>query len=258
MRRKRLQGLVAALVVAVPLAAPTVASATPQWLLNGVLAGPTKQNVTQFGTLTLQSKFFGEFKCKIIAGAPVWNESGKGFNAVEAWQQAGMPSGGMPSQPLLAVSTPISPAGPVCSYTGEGPGCKQQAFVTDEAEPELIENSEIVFHPGRAKRTVPWPGELFETTEKTTSLNMHKIKIYLDCPTEGLEVVYEGNLEPRVVNGVRNGMSPSKLVFEGQGGKTSYLVTCDLEGCVENERTELFVSGELTMLGTSQELISAK
>jgi hypothetical protein len=240
-RGKRLQGLVAALVMAALLAAPAVASATPQWRMNGVLAGETRQNVVQFGALTLQSKLLGEFQCKIIAGAPVWNESAKGMNVLEGWK------------PYLCNSAPIN---------GKG-GCKGPSLVTDEAAVELIAeekpNSEKVFTSKRVPATLPWRGELFETTEKTTSLNMHKIKIYVDCPTEGLEVPYEGNLEPKVVNGVKNGMSPSKLVFEGEGGKTSYLETCALGGCLESAGMgKLFVSGELTTLGTGQELIAAR
>jgi hypothetical protein len=160
----------------------------------------------------------------------VWNESEKGLTAVEGWE------------PYLCSSAPIN---------GKG-GCAGQSFVTAEGAVELIEEtigSERHWKAKRGLRTMPWPGELFETTEKTISLNMRKIKIYLDCPAEGLEVPYEGNLEPKVINGVKNGLNPSKLLFEGQGGKTNYLVTCDI-GCVENEEIELFVSGELTMLGT--------
>jgi hypothetical protein len=237
--RKRLQVLTAGLAVATLLWLPAAAAATPQWRLNGLTAGPTKQDVVQFGTLTLTSKVFGEFKCKIVAGAPVWNESGKGVNAVEGWQ------------PFLCKSAPIN---------GKG-GCIGQSLVTAEGGVELIvegTTEKPLYTPKRGLRSLPWPGELFETTEKTTSLNIHKIKIYIDCPAEGFEVPYEGNLEPKVINGSKNGLSPSKLVFEGQGGKTTYLVTCALEGCVENEKTELFVSGELTMLGTTQQLITAR
>jgi hypothetical protein len=243
--RKCLQVLTASLVVAALLSLPAVASATPQWLSNGRLvgsgglAGIEKQGVVQFGTLALQSKVFGEFKCKIIAGAPVWNASEKGLNAVEGWE------------PYLCNSAPIN---------GKG-GCVGQSVVTTEEGVGLIvegTSEKPVYKPLRGKRTLPWTGELFETTEKTTSLNVHKIKIYLDCPAEGLEVPYEGNLEPKVINGVKNGMSPSKLVFEGEGGKTSYLVTCVLHGCLEDPESRLFVSGELTMLGTSQQLITAR
>jgi hypothetical protein len=234
MPKKLLISLASVLALATFAMAPAVAQAF-QFKINGSLATNEHENVTLFGPLVLKNAVFGEFSCRVVAGAPVWNEAEKGLNAVEGWEPF------------------------VCKYSGNGPGCKQQSFVTAESPVELVEEtigSEKQFKAKRGARTMPWPGESFETTEKTKSMNVHKIKIYLDCPTEGLEVPFEGNLEPKYVNGVRNGLSPSKLVFEGKGGKTSYLVTCSLEGCVENEKTELFVSGELSLLGIGQQLIT--
>jgi hypothetical protein len=250
--RKPLQVLIAGLAVPALLSLPAAASAAPQWRLNGVLAGPTKQGVSQFGTLTLTNAILGEFKCKIIAGASVRNESGKGLYAVEAWE-AGTPFG---SPAILGVIETGSSS--VCSYTGNLPGCKEGAEVTAESV-ELIEETEKHYTPKRRLRTFPWPGELFETTEKTTSLNLHKIKIFLDCPREGLEIPYEGNLEPKVMNGAKNGMSPSKLVFEGNfGNPPIWLGTCSFGVPCESEEHNLYVSGELTLLGTTEQLVTAR
>jgi hypothetical protein len=236
MPKKLLISLASVLALATFAMAPAAVAESMEYKQNGQVIGTQHENVTLFGPLTLKSSYFGEFSCKVVAGAPVWNEAGMALNAVEGWEPF------------------------VCKYTGTGPGCKQQSFVTAEEPVELVEEtigSEKQYKAKRGLRTMPWPGELFETTEKTKSLNMHEIAIYLDCPTEGLEVRYEGNLEPKYVNGVKNGLSPSKLVFEGKGGKTSYLVTCSLIGCVEEEKTELFVSGELSVLGIGQQLITA-
>jgi hypothetical protein len=235
-----LRGLAAALTVAMLLAAPSVASAAPQWRLNGLLAGLGHQGVIQFGTLTLKSQVIGEVKCKIVAGAPVWNESAKGVNAVEGW-------GSVPCK---------------------SPECMGQPVVTAEDPVELIEEtlgSEKHWKAKRGSRTLPWPGELFETTEKTISLNVHKFRISTlggqsgglgqpeGCPDEGIEVVYEGNLEPKLMNGSKNGLSPSKLVFEG-----ALLCTPIGPPPCGSEGGDLFVSGELTMLGTNEQLITAR
>jgi hypothetical protein len=234
MPKKLLISLASVLALATFAMAPAVAPAL-QFKINGKVTGSTHTNVTVYGALTLKSEPFGEFKCKIVAGAPVWNEAEKGLNAVEGWEPF------------------------ICKYVGSGKGCEKQSFITAEGAVELIEEKtteKTTFKAKRGLKTLPWPGEPFETTEKTNSINMHKIKMYIDCPTEGLEVPYEGNLEPKWVNGVKNGLSPSRLVFEGEGGKTSWLATCSLHGCFpENKESELFVSGELFELGTSQQLI---
>jgi hypothetical protein len=232
MPKKLLIILASVLALATFAMAPAVGQAY-QWKQNGIVVGLNHEDTTVFGNLTLTNKVFGEFKCKIVMGDPLWNESGIGKDAVEGWNPN------------------------ICEYAGEGVGCKKQAFITAEHPVELIEEKtteKTIYKPKRGLRTEPWPGEAFETTEKTKSINIHKIKIYLDCPGEGLEAPFEGNLEPKFINGTKNGLSPSHLVFEGKGGKTTWLVTCALEGCVENERTELYVSGELTILGIGQQL----
>jgi hypothetical protein len=257
---KRLQVLSASLAVAALLSLPAAASATPQWRSNGVVVGGgpgvgiTEQGVVQFGALTLKNAILGEFKCEFFAGGSVRNEDGKGFNAVEGLEQGDGSNAHKRGEPIEATQSLL------CSYTGNEPACKQDSFVTSEEEQEVFENSEKVWTPKRSPRNLPWPGELFETTEKTISLNMHKIKIYLVCSslTEGLEIPFEGNLEPKVINGFKNGLSPSKLVFEGKGGKTSWLGTCNFGVPCETEEHNLYVSGELTLLGTSQQLITAR
>jgi len=239
MSRKRAVGLMPVLAIAALVLMPAVAQATPQFRINGFLAGATKQSVVQFGTLTLDNKLLGEFKCKVIAGVEAWNESEKGIAAVEAWE-------------------PFN-----CSSTE----CLGPVWITAESPPELIEKkgvyepqrwSRYVPSKGASRPNLPWPAELITSEAGRTALNMRKMKLWIICPREGLEVPFTGNVEPRVQNGVKNGLFPSHLVFEGKGGYTSFLTSPDIEGGAETENSELFFSGELTTLGTSQELVTAE
>ena len=79
---------------------------------------------------------------------------------------------------------------------------------------------------------------------------------------QGLVVAYSGNLEPLLVTGIKNGLSPSHLVFEGKGGRTGYLSSgaCLEEPpvCYGEGGSELYVSGELTTIGMSEELVTAE
>jgi hypothetical protein len=238
MPKKLLISLASVLALATFAMAPAAVQAF-SYKSNGVKIGATHENVTLFGPLTLKNAILGEFKCKIVAGAPVWNAEEKALDAVEGWEPY------------------------VCTYSGNQPPCKEQAFVTAEGAVELIEEgtTEKTYTAKRGLKTMPWPGEIFETTEKTKSLNLHKIRMYIDCPPtslhpEGVEIPFEGNLEPKYINGAKNGLDPSKLVFEGKGGKTSWLGTCNFGAPCETEEHNLYVNGELTLLGTSQQLIT--
>jgi len=233
MSKKLLIGLVSAFTLAAFAGTPAGAQAL-QFHINGLLAEASHQNVTEYGTLVLKNTRFGEFKCKIVAGVPVWNEGEKGFTAFEGWEP----------------------------YLCSAPECKGESFVTAEKAVELIEKEnskkEFEYTAKRGASTLPWPGELFAPEAGAKAINVTKIHLYLDCPQEGLEVLFDGNLEPRVVNGLKNGLSPSHLVFEGKGGKTSYLSSPDICGGCESEEDNLYVSGELTTLGTSEELVTAE
>jgi hypothetical protein len=90
-----------------------------------------------------------------------------------------------------------------------------------------------------------------------TALGIHDIKLTVVCPKEGFELQFEGALEPRVVTGSKNGLHPSALSFEGEGGKTGHLLALDICGgeCAE---ADLSFSGELTMVGTMEQLVTAE
>jgi hypothetical protein len=219
---------------------PAVAQATPQFRINGVLAGAGKTNVVQFGTITMKSPFFGEIKCKVIVGAPVSNESEKGVAAVEDWEP----------------------------YGCQMPECvKGGSYVTAEAPPELVAIPERGEQPVRSNRfmatkghsrpNLPWPAELSTPEAGRTALNTRFIQLYVLCPAEQFEVLYEGELVPAYVNGSKNGLKPSHLEFEGSGGKTGHLLAPVICGgtC---EQADLFFSGGLTAIGTNQQLVTAE
>jgi hypothetical protein len=103
---------------------------------------------------------------------------------------------------------------------------------------------------------LPWKGEVIEgpNAEKTTSLKDKLGPVHMDLvlPCEKFEVPMEGTLEPIIVNGTKNGLKPSHLQFEGKGGSTGHLMWALPE-------REVFVSGEMKLLGTSsQQLITAE
>src|SRR5262245_33166001 len=72
---KKLRGLLVPMLAAAVLGAvPALAQAEPKWHINGVLGGPEHVNVTEWGVLTMKSPLWGEITCKVVIGAPVWNE----------------------------------------------------------------------------------------------------------------------------------------------------------------------------------------
>jgi hypothetical protein len=209
------------------LTGSAAASATPQFSINGALAGAAKQNVVQYGTLALDSTFLGEWKCRVIAGGPVWNEAGNGFASVEAWRP----------------------------YDCSAPSCPGPAYVRTEEGPEPIEESTEKYRPLRRPSTLPWPAETVAPEAGVSRLKIRKIKFFLQCPAEAVEVGFSGGpLEPLIVNGTKNGLSPSRVVFEGKGGKTGSLPGIG----VGSDEVELFLSGELATLGMGQELVTAR
>jgi hypothetical protein len=231
---RRFRGLTVALAATALFALPAGAHATPQFRINGTLAGTAKQNVVQFGTLKLHNALYGEWTCKVLAGVAIWNESEEGFASVQGFQ------------PYL------------CSASK----CPGEAFVTTGGHPELIEEEnpetkKIVYKATRGSTSLPWPAET--VSEAGTRLVIGKMHIVLECPSEALEVQFSmGPLTPLIVNGAKNGLNASHLLFEGEGGKTGYLEPCPVLGVVETTDCRLYFSGELTTLGTEQELVTAE
>jgi hypothetical protein len=242
MSKKLQMGLASVLAVAACAAAPAMAQATPKWFSNFALVGTNKQDVIVFGTLTMKNKEFGaEWKCKIVAGILISNEGGKGLASWEGWA------------PYL------------CSASSTTGTCKSgQSYVVAEYPIKLEEKEnikkEIEYEAKRPNpsKTTPWPAELeTQATTGKTTLNSHKLHWIVNCPAELFEVNFEGNIEPHVINGSGSGLAPTHLIFEGEGGTTSWLNGTWFGG-KETETTKLYVSGELTMIGNQEQLIQAE
>jgi hypothetical protein len=244
---KKLRGLlVPMLAAAACVAVPAVAQAEPEFHVNGLVQSTVHQNATQFGTLTMKSPFWGTITCKVIIGAPVWNEATEalpvhGLEAYEGWEPF------------------------VCSM----PEClKGKAFISAEGAVKLEETENLkkekIFKAIRGSSSLPWPARLVSLPESTVGLHMgnteklpeQPVKFLVNCPGEGFEVPYEGTLQPRLVNGTKNGLKPSHLRFENSE-KTGFLITPDICGG-ECAMADMTVEGEVTMLGTGQQLITGE
>jgi hypothetical protein len=236
MSKKRLISLASVAALATFSVTPAAAQAGPRWRLNGVLT-PLNQteNILQFGTITMKSPFLGEIKCNVFDGAPIRNESERGVASVDGWETSD------------------------CRM----PEClRGSASVMAEAPPKLVEVVREVAE--RGAKTLPWPAELTAPEGRTSlrignteKVHLAPIKFWVNCPGEGLEVPYEGELVPAYVNGSKNGLKPSHLEFEGSGGKTGHLLTPDICGG-ECEQADLFLNGSLTTVGTNQQLVAAE
>jgi hypothetical protein len=236
-RKRPLISLACVAALAAFSVTPALAQATPQFHINGVRVGASKQNVVQLGTITMKSPFWGELKCNVLVGAAVGNESEKGVASVDGWEAWGCHATELRGKTFITAETPVNLIEPV-----KGP-------------PEAK----------RGERTLPWPAQTVTTPEATTALKigdteklpLEPVKFVVNAPEELFEVPYEGTLEPRIVNGTKNGLKPSHLEFEGEGGKTGFLKSPAIFGGKEPQ-ADLFIKGELTLLGTGQQLVTAE
>jgi alpha-tubulin suppressor-like RCC1 family protein len=215
------------------------------WVINGVPASTTPRAYANWGTLTFENTFahslIGKVACHTVLGGTLWNEGEAGFTKNEAFDTFG------------CVKEPA-----------ECPG----TFLTAEEEIKstetLVGTEKIVTGGHRGESFLPWtPGEMYET-ENTEKQRFFKVKMpnvlitLVDpCQTSGKEVRFRGTLEPLVVNGLGNGLTPTHLKFQGRGGQTGVLEDLNAPSFQKSER-EVPVSGELTMVGSMQQLIIAR
>lgn len=244
---KKLSSFLVAILATVAFGAvAAVSQAELRFSLNGKLAGNVHENVTQWGTLTMKSPFWGEITCKVILGAPVWNEATegrpeRGIAAYEGWE------------PFVCHATRL----------------KGKTFITAETAVQLIEREnthhEKVYEAKRGAPTMPWPTEPRTTPEATTVFHMgnteklpvEPMKIIVNAPEELFEVPYAGTLAPRWINGTKNGLKPTRIEFEGESGKTGFLITPDI--CGGNcSMANLYLKGELSLLGAKQQLVTVE
>ena len=225
--RRSLIGLAPVLAAAALLIPPVAADAANQrWFINGVVAETQHSGVIDWGTLSVENHFLGKLQCTTVSSGAVWNEGETGFGAT-------------------ALTT-------IGACTSEPTPC-EGAFLAAEGPLELIKGA-----PKRGKSSLPWQEEVFreESGEKLRHVKIKEVKLTLVMPCLNLELPFEGTLEPIYRDGDRNGLSPSRLVFQGKGGTTSFLTTKAL-GTGEEENALHFV-GEVAQDGTSVQLITAE
>jgi hypothetical protein len=209
-------------------AAPAVASATPQWFINGNLAGAKHEVVLGYGTLTMENKSLGRVRCQTLTLGSVWNESEKGEGPTE-----GFATYGCTSEPLKCSGVFISDERPVA--VKKETGVKPQAI--------------------RQAGPLPWPGKLTETEKQTRLITEPLLTVVMPCLN--LEVVFEGVLEPLFVNGIGNGLTTSHLQF-GSGTRCRGCVLFTTGLGTEPEANIGYFTGEAAMIGANVELITAR
>ena len=222
----------ALVVAALAMMLPAIAQASPKFLINGVAAGAKHEAIIQYGPITLENHFLGKIKCQNLASGNIWNESEKGLGNTEGYTT------------YSCTSEPLACAG---------------VFATAEKPVEVTERivaSEKKKVAQRGATDLPWEGEAVEEEggEKLKKIKTHGIRVTVVVPCLTMEVPFEGVLEPISINGIKNGLFPSHLVFQGKGGKTGFLTTTALGTKEENNIG--YVIGEISTVGSNVELIT--
>jgi hypothetical protein len=213
---------------------PAVAQASPKFFENGVKLTTVKQGLVNYGQIELQNATLGNIKCENLASGFIWNESEKALFIEE----------GYTTYDCVATPTPC-------------PGVFATAELPVEVSERLNKKSEKEVVAQRGPTTLPWSGEAIEVTEGVETFRKIKtngIKVTIVAPCFSLEVPFEGALEPIAINGTRNGLKASEVVFEGKGGKTGHLTAPSLP--TEKEGQIGYTIGKLKSVGTSVQLIT--
>jgi len=260
--KQHLVGLASALALASLLALPDLAQAAPlpKFFINGVKAGAVHVPVLAFGEIKLEQKVILGLQCQNLIAGSVWNEvSGgteKGLESIEGFTT------------YDCVSEAKCKAENSRSEKVEG------IFASAEGPPKVVALETEIIKPGEEPRkpkrlantTLPWGGEAIEPEPGLVKVRTHGIKIYFvippsfgggaECPTEGLELPFEGELEPIAENGKKNGLNPSIIKLEGKAGRTSLLTTPDLPAFEEDNLGYTISEPNLTTLGTEEQLVN--
>src|SRR5271167_1324638 len=236
--KKLVMGLAPVIAVAAVFVMPALAQGAPRWFINGKLAEAKHEALVAQGAITLQNQLLGKINCQTIAPGSVWNEGEKGLGQTEGYASYG----------CRAEPTPC-------------PG----TFLTAEQPVEVVKHGEKEFEAVRGPGDLPWQWEALEEegSEKRRKIRITppaaiprapRILLTVVMLCLNLEVPFEGQLEPLIVNGLKNGLSPSHLQFQGKGGQTGFLTTTKLG----EEASRGYVTGELTTVGGNVELITAE
>jgi hypothetical protein len=218
-----------------------------KWKANGAVLGTKHSPVFGFGTLTLENasdknQVVGKVTCHSLVGGSLWNEGEAGFGLIEGFGTSRF------------------------ACTKEPNACPGAYLTAERGVPapfQAVEGTEKVFLAKRGQSTVPWKGELNEVeTEKVKFLveKLSNIRFTLvdPCPPIPFEYEFFGTLEPKIINGSKNGLSPTHLKFEGKGGQTGHLTgnVVEFEGGATEK--EAFLTGEVPVIGGKNELMQGQ
>jgi hypothetical protein len=257
MFRKFLPGLAPVLAMAALGAIPVVAQAiVPRWVINGVSATNKHEQGFSMGHVTLHNGILENLRCGWFTGDSFWNEvkegTERGFEETTGYVTWECES-----------TTPLK----VKNSRGEE---QEGVFLTAEEPPEA--KTEKAHKAGST--SLPWTGELTEKEAGKFFVLTHHLKVWWviplctemggtgkgpGCLLEGNEIPFEegeGATEKaagdevafRCVNGVKNGLSPSRLAAEGEktekNGKPE-------TGRLESEFGAGYITGSLVHAGST-------
>jgi hypothetical protein len=259
MPKKLLVGLVVA--VAALAAMPVVAQAiVPRVFINGHLATTKHESAFAFGPITLHNAILENLNCENFSAGQTWNEE------VSGTERGFLTTTGYGTWECKA-TTPVK----VKNARGEE---QEGIFATAEEPPEA--KTEKAHKKGAS--SLPWTGELTEKEAGKLFVLTHGVKVWIviplcteeggtgkggGCLLAGNEIPFEDDsavagaeLEPKSVNGVKNGLSPSKADFEGEKTEKNGLPET---GRLESGFGAGYTTGSLVAAGTAAfELLTDK
>jgi hypothetical protein len=257
MPKKLLLGL--ALALAALGAIPVVAQAiVPRVFSNGRLLTTKHESAFAFGPITLTNAILPPLKCQNFSAGQTWNE------VVNGTERGFLQTTGYGTWECLATGGP-PPAVPGVKVKNARGETQEGIFATAEQPPES--KTEKGHKAGAT--SLPWTGELTEKEAGKLFVLTHSVKVWIviplcteeggtgvgeGCLLAGDEIPFEDSttvpgaeLEPMSVNGVKNGLTPSKAVFEGPKTEKNGQVET---GFLESGFGHGFTSGSLVAAGT--------
>ena len=189
-------------------------------------AGTKHEPVLSFGKLTLKNPELKELTCENFAATDVWNETTEGTERA-FWNGVGY-------------ATWECKAALPCDVTNERGEEKEGTFLSAEGPPTYAEALKETRRSGNT--SLPWTGELIEKGKQHYILT-HHVKLWLVVPLDtadggpgkgagcellgGDEIPFEDQEGPtekaagdelslKMVNGLKNGLSPSHNVIVGE------------------------------------------
>jgi hypothetical protein len=212
------------------------AGAARGFLVNGrPAAAKENPSLVLFGTMTLENAAFGKASCRALGGGSIWNEGPEGRAVIEAFTSSDCSA---PSCPGLFVSAEKPPE-----------------LVESVVETEKRKETERVARRGAS--ALPWPAALLEPTlaREPGELRfiINALELTVVAPCAGAEFSFEGSLEPTLLNGVGNGLTPSRLLYTTESGR---LISRALPP--ENDGNVLLLNGQIQIWGAQEQLLSGK